>query len=44
MRIGSDYTGPAEQADYTLSQPIYYTEASGYDQNLEALLVIGYKL
>ena len=44
MRIGTDYTGPAEQADYTLSQPIYYTEASGYDQNMEALLVMGYKL
>lgn len=44
MRIASDYTGPAEHADYTLNEPVYYTQASGYDQNIEALLVMGYSL
>ncbi len=44
MRIATEYTGPAEQADYTLNQVVYYTQASGYDQNLEALLLVSYQL
>ena len=44
LRIGSDYTGPAEQADYSLAQPTFYTQASGYDQSLEASIDFIYQL
>ena len=44
LRIGTDYTGPAAQADYSLSAPVFYTEASGYDQNLEAVITTSYRL
>ena len=44
LRIGSEYTGPAKQADFSLGEPIYYTEASGYDQSIEGLLYLSYSL
>ena len=44
IRYGADYTGPAEQADYSLSTPVYYTEASGSDESVEAMLSARYQL
>ena len=44
LRIGTEYKGPAEQADYSLAQPIFYTKASGYDQSIEALVNFAYSL
>lgn len=44
IRYGSEYTGPAEQADYSLATPVYYTEASGSDESVEAQLSVRYAL
>ena len=44
VRYGSDYTGPAEQADYSLVAPVYYTEASGSDESAEVQLSVRYQL
>ena len=44
IRYGADYTGPAEQADYTFERPVYYTSASGSDQSAEAQISLRYQL
>ena len=44
IRYGADYTGPAEQADYTFNTPVFYTAASGSDQSAEAQLSVSYQL
>ena len=44
IRYGADYTGPAQQADYTFEQPVYYTAASGSDQSAEAQISMSYQL
>ena len=44
IRYGADYTGPAQQADYTFEQPVYYTAASGSDQSAEAQISLSYQL
>ena len=44
IRYGTDYNGPAEQADYTVAPGRFYTAASGFDQSAEALLSVSYQL
>ena len=44
IRYGADYTGPAEQADYTQATPVFYTAASGSDQSVETQLSVSYQL